>query len=152
MPDPRHPEQPKRVWSRPGPLLLGLVLALVAGGCREPNAASEYEVLRGAVENHSADTFDLTIRVDKLEPDDDISETVSCSLLNAEIYIDDKFSNFEAIAIGDVVELIGYFKPSSPRGKRFIVTYAQIARNEPLPPAPDLSAPTTQPTSKPQES
>jgi len=64
---------------------------------------------------------------------------VHCLLSSdAEVYINDKFSAIGAIAVGDTAELIGYRDPN--RVERFLVSLVHITRDEPLPPAPDLSA------------
>lgn len=130
----------------------GLALVLCAAGCREPGGSTHYEVFGGTVETLRADTFDLTIR-----PGDEWAgrvpgPAVSCLLTkNTEIYINDRFSRFDAIAIGDGVELIGYFEDAAAGGQRYVVSFAYITRNEPLPPAPDLSLPAPQPETQQEE-
>lgn len=129
-----------------------LVLALCVSGCREPGGSTHYEVFGGTVEALRADTFDLTIQPGERWAGPGAGPTVSCLLTkNTEIYINDRFSRFDAIAIGDTVELIGCFEEAAPGGRRFVVSFAYITRNEPLPPPPDLSPPATQPEPRQQE-
>jgi hypothetical protein len=128
-------------------------LVLCAAGCRKPGGAAHYEIFGGTVETLRADTFDLTIRPGDRWADRVRSPAVSCLLTkNTEIYINDRFSRFDAIAIGDGVELIGYFEEAAAGEQRFVVSFAYITRNEPLPPAPDLSRSATQPEPQQQES
>ncbi len=129
------------------------MMICVASGCRKPSTPSDYTVLAGTVESLRAETTcELTVRPGRRWSGHIKTATISCLLTNdAEIYVNDRFSSFAAIAIGDEVELIGY-RESNPRGERFVVAFAYITRNEPLPGPPDLSPPTTNPTTQPQES
>lgn len=134
---------PRVIGRRMRYLALCGVAALCAGGdCRQTRNVSEYHVISGTVTALRADTFDFTVAADNRWSTDEAPEPVSCLLTNdAEIYVNDKFSDFQEIAIGDAVELIGY-REQNPRGERFVVSLANITRNEPPAPPPDL---TTQP-------
>lgn len=131
-------------------LAVGLLVLCTVGGCPERDPPP-YVVRSGTVEGARADTGELTVRGGGLWSDRAKDRLISCLLTNdAETYVNDKLSSFDAIAIGDTLELLGHRK-SDPRGERFIVSFAYISRNEPLPPEPDLSPPPTQPTSNPSE-
>jgi hypothetical protein len=133
-------------------LLSGLMAGCLGGaGCEQPSAPNPYRFIEGTVEAVRADTFELTVRV--MQPWAPAAEqSASCLFTNdAEIYVNDRFSDFDAIAIGDSLSMIGYPEPG-PRGERFVVSLASISRNEPLPPTPDLTPPSTQPASPSQES
>ncbi len=123
----------------------------LAGGCEKPSTSSEYSVVDGTVEGLRADTFELTVRAGEHWPGMAPDSIISCLLTkDAEIYVNDRFSGFDAIAVGDDVELIGYPEPNR-RGERFVVATASIRRAEPLPDPPDLSPPATQPAAPPPQ-
>jgi hypothetical protein len=133
-------------------IAIGLLVACAVLGCNRQAPSNRHEVLTGTVEALQADIGQLTVRVPGLrrEPDDD--QKVTCLLANdTEVYINDRFRSFDAIALGDTVELIGYRDPS-PRAERFVVRLAYITRNEPLPSEPDLALKVTPVTTQPQES
>lgn len=130
----------------------GLVLLCAGGGdCDRRRNVSDYEVLHGTVTALRADTFDFTVAADNRWTANASPEPVSCLLTNdAEIYVNDKFSDFQEIAIGDAVELVGY-RELNPRSERFVVSLANITRNEPLAPPPDLTTQPTAATTQPEE-
>lgn len=132
---------------------LGLVMLswVVLSACDQENIPSEYNVINGTIESLRTDTAELTVRAEPAWPGWTKQDTLACVLTNdAEIYVNGRFRDFLSLAIGDAVKLVGYDEPSR-RGERFVVSYAYITRQEPLPPAPDIQLPTSQPTSQPQE-
>ncbi len=133
-------------------LFAALTSALLAVGCRPPSGPSRHEMIAGTVESVRPGTGELTVRTSGFgsEREQGQQEKVSCLLTSdAEVYINDRFSPPEAIAVGDLVELIGY-RESTPRAERFVVCLAQITRREPLPPEPDLSPMAATAASRPQ--
>lgn len=131
--------------------VVGALAACLAAGCKEQSSQYRHQALCGTVESVRAKTDQLTVRIIEDRPRRGADQKIACLLTNAEVYINDAFSSFDAIEIGDTVELIGYRDPS-PRAEQFIVSLACITRNEPRPPEPDLSPPTTSPATQPQES
>lgn len=130
--------------------LTTLVLASLRG-CPPPDSTTRYEVLLGTVVGLRAETGQLTVQTVESHPDGSKSRKISCLLTKTtEIYVNDRFSSFDAIAMGDTVRLVGHRDPE-PQTERLVVSFANILRNEPLPPEPDLSPPTTRPTTQPQE-
>jgi hypothetical protein len=125
-------------------LLLVVGIASAAwSGCEKQLPANRFDILTGTVQSLHADVGQLTIRTSSLRADPDASPYVHCVLGgDAEVYINDRFSALAAIQIGDTAELIGYRDPD--RAERFLVCLVHITRSEPLPPAPDLSLPSTQ--------
>jgi hypothetical protein len=114
-------------------------------GCSRQNSPSSYEAVSGVVASVQPDTGQLTIRCSGARPETDREREMACLLTNdAEVYVNDRFAGFEKIAVGDVIELIGY-SGSSPRDERFVVSFAYITRTEPPPPEPDLTPRATQP-------
>lgn len=130
--------------------LTALLLATLCG-CPPPDSTTRYEVRLGTVVGLRAETGQLTVQTVEGHLGGSKSRKISCLLTTTtEIYVNDRFSSFDAIAMGDTVRLVGHRDPE-PRTERFVVSFANIMRNEPLPPEPDLSPPTTRPTSQPQE-
>ena len=122
----------------------GLVAAWPIG-CGGQPPATRHEIVTGVVEGLRTETGQLTVRTTGMRHERDEEPTVSCLLTSdAEVYINDKFSRVAALTIGDTVELIGYPDPG-PRAERFLVLLAHVTRPEPLPPAPDLEVPASQP-------
>lgn len=133
-----------------GPAIAALTLWAVVG-CDPQRRPSDHLVLTGTVEGTRADTGLLLVRVEEPAAARFKNKRIACLLPNdAEIYINDKFTTFDAIEIGDTVELMGHVE-RNPREERFVVSVAEIKHNEPPPPPLDLSPPTTQPTSQPRE-
>ena len=131
--------------------LLAGVVAL-GHGCRNASGPEQHEALLGTVESIQPDTGQITVRVEELRGERSPTARITCLVTSdAEVYVNDRYSGFDAIEIGDTVELIGYRDPN-PRAERFIVCLTRIVRNEPAPPKPDLTPPATQPTTQPQES
>jgi hypothetical protein len=127
-------------------------LLVATAGCEQSQPPADYDVITGTVERTRAETGELTIRPRNPWTTGTDEPPLQCLITNdTEIYVDDRFSSFDAIQYGDKVELIGHPDPS-PRGERFVVTLAHIERNEPAPPPPDLRPATTQPTQPPKES
>jgi hypothetical protein len=125
-------------------VLVGLGVAWVLSGCEKQLPTNRYDVLTGTVQSLHADMGQLTVRITSLRPESDKNPYAHCLLSgDAEVYINDKFSTIGAIEVGDTAELIGYRDPN--RAERFLVCLVHITRDEPLPPAPDLSMPATQP-------
>jgi len=133
-------------------LRVAVIVALIPlWACGEQSRASKYEILSGTVEGVRAETGQLRVRPDDERHGRDENRKVACLLTSdAEVYINDRFSSFDAIEIGDAVELVGY-REQTPHTERFVVALAQITRNEPPPPEPELASPSTQPTSQRQE-
>lgn len=129
----------------------GLLATCAALGCGRQTPSNRHEILTGTVEAVQAETGQLTVRVPAVRAEPEENQKISCLLANdTEVYINDRFRSFDAIASGDTVELIGYRDPS-PRAERFVVRLAYITRKEPLPPEPDLALTTTQLTPQTQE-
>lgn len=126
-------------WRR----VVGLGALWVLAGCERQLPTNRYDVLSGTVQALQAEMGQLTVRTGAPRPEFGSSPNVQCLLSSdAEVYINDKFSAIDAIAVGDTAELIGYHDPG--RAERFLVCLVHIARSEPLPPAPGLSLPTTE--------
>ncbi len=131
---------------RPGPYvrlaLLGVAAVLCsAAQCRQQGTFSDYDVLHGTVQRLRPESSELVVAA--TNPWSDQSRTVTLNCLttsDTEIYVNDRFCSFEAIAIGDQVELIGY-RESNTRGERFVVVLANIQRNSKLPPPPEIVPP-----------
>lgn len=125
--------------------MVGLVLlaGLACGGqCNERRPPGEYLVLTGTVESLRSDTGLLVVRAEAPPQARGTERKVPCLVpSDAEIYVNDRFSSFDAIEIGDTVELIGYQDPNPP-GQRFVVVAAHITRNAPPPPEINLTPPT----------
>jgi hypothetical protein len=118
------------------------VLVLIAA-CGRQLPTNRYDVLSGTVQSLRAETGQLIVHVAAPRPEFGKTTSIACLLgSDAEVYINDKFSALSAIQVGDAIELIGYRHPD-PRTECFVVSLAYIARSEPLPPAPDLPAPST---------
>ncbi len=132
---------------------IGLVLLGVLTGCPRQSSRGDYKIIAGTVQSVNATERELTILVDPSSAQSDDPGKAACLLTSdAEVYVDDVFSGVEAIEIGDTVRLVGYVD-TSPQAERFVVSKAEIERNEPLPDPPDLSPPTTiPPTSQAKES
>lgn len=113
---------------------LALIIPLVLAGCQPPPARHTYAVLAGEVLSCHPRTGELTMRAaGALRRGDD---TVYCVLTqDSEIYINDRFSAIDAISIGDSIELVGY-RDARPPLERFVVSFAHVARAEPMAPAP----------------
>ncbi len=123
--------------------VVGLGLLWAAFGCGRKEPTNRHDVLAGTVQSLRPDMGQLTVHATTPRPEPDSNPNVQCLLSSdAEVYINDKFSTSDAIVVGDNVELIGYLDPD-PRAERFVVCLVYIARSEPLPPAPDLAAPST---------
>ncbi len=127
------------------------VVALCAGSeCRRQTLANNYEALSGVVMSVRTDTSELTVRVTDPAPERADAAVLACLLTNdAEVYINDRYSAVNAIAVNDAVELVGYHEDNA-RGERFVVCLAQISRPEARPVEPDLS-PRAQTATQPQE-
>jgi len=120
-------------------MLCVLPAACLLVGCEKQLPENRFDVIAGTVQSLHADMGQLTVRSSVLRPDATDHPYVHCLLSSdAEVYINDKFSAIGAIAVGDTAELIGYRDPN--RVERFLVSLVHITRDEPLPPAPDLSA------------
>jgi len=128
-----------RRWLR----VFGLGALWWLAGCERQLPANRYDVLSGTVQALQAEMGQLTVRTSTPRPEFGPNPNVRCLLSSdAEVYINDTFSAADAMVVGDTAELIGYHDPS--RAERFLVCLVHIARSEPLPPAPDLSVPTTE--------
>jgi hypothetical protein len=126
--------------------VIGLGLLWAASGCGRPVPTNRHDVLAGTVHSLRPDMGQLTVHTTAPRPELGSNPNLQCLLSSdAEVYINDKFSTSDAIVVGDNVELIGYMDPD-PRAERFVVCLVYIARSEPLPPSPDLTAPSTAPT------
>jgi hypothetical protein len=122
-------------------LLVLLAVAALTVGCESRDAISRYETLIGTVVTRDADTGELTVRTPAPRGAASSHRSDLCVVTeDTEIYLNDKFSLIGAIAVGDIVELIGYRDPH-PRPERFVVSFAVVNRDEPAPAPPDLSLP-----------
>ncbi len=129
---------------------LTLLLAITAGGCDQSYYAREFQVLSGTVEGSRSETRLLLVRVDDPEWTRIKEQRIACLVpADAEVYMNDRMTGFDAFGIGDTVELIGRFDLDT-REERFVVSFAYIAHNEPPPPALVL-APPVPPTTQPAE-
>jgi len=128
--------------SQSAAILIAGALALLATGCDQQSATSEYRVVNGTVVRLAADTdCEMTVQIDAAEAQREGRDTVTCLLTNdTEVYVNDRFSDLDDIVMGDAVQLIGYRK-SNPRGERFVLAYAKVTRNDPPPPPPNLEPP-----------
>lgn len=129
-----------RGWRRGWRVVAAAVLAACGlAGCAEQGTPGPYEVITGTVEGRRPETGLLLLRAAAPVGAEAAARQLACVLTSdTEIYVNDRFSSFEAIEIGDTVELVGCPDPS-PRGERFLVSLAHIQRNEPPPPELDLS-------------
>jgi len=132
---------------------IGLTLLATLTGCPRQSTRGDYKILTGTVQSVNATERELTILIEPSSSERTTPGKLACLLTSdAEVYVDDVFSGVEAVEIGDTVRLVGYVD-TSPQAKRFVVSKAEIERNEPLPDPPDLSPPTTiPPTSQAKES
>ena len=131
---------------------LNLLVACLLAGCGEQGRPERHEALIGTIESLHADTGQLTVRARGFRPEPDSEQSISCLLTSdAEIYVNDKFSDLAGLAVGDSVELVGYREPI-PRSERFLVALARVRCAAPPAPAPDLPLPTTAPETRPKES
>lgn len=134
-------------------LAVTLAAVTLCSGCERGSSVRGSVVLVGVVEGSRANTELLLIRVIEPRPSRPSEERVVCRVPgNAEFYVNDRFTPFEEVEIGDRVELMGYYDQTGPRDAQFVVLFASISRNEPPPPEVDLSVPPTQPIDQPQES
>ncbi|MBK9119653.1 MAG: hypothetical protein IPM18_08645 [Phycisphaerales bacterium] len=132
-------------------LLTGLGLVLLTG-CREQPAPGRHEVRQGIIESIRAESQEFTVRLDTWPHRTAAAgELIACLLSSdGEIYINDRFSPFESLQPGDEIEMIVYRDRGTPPDRN-VVTLASVTRPEPPAPVPDLTLPTTQPTTQPQE-
>lgn len=132
-------------------LLAAAIAAGLAGGCRPPSVTSSYEALAGTVEAVRSDTFELVVRLHPRAAERARASTVTCLCTkDTEIYLNDRFSAFDVLTVGDTLELIGYYEPNNPRGERFVVSFAYVVRQEAPPPEPVL-LPASIPANQPRE-
>lgn len=143
--------RPDKVRSGRCWLAAAVAAAGLAGGCRPPSATSSYEVLAGTVEAVRSDTFELVVRLHPRAAERARASTVTCLCTkDTEIYLNDRFSAFDVLTVGDTLELIGYYEPNNPRGERFVVSFAYVVRQEAPPPEPVL-LPASIPANQPRE-
>jgi len=130
---------------------MAALLVLLLTGCRQQSPPVDFESFIGTVEGVRPDTGLLVVRVNRPTTLRQSDERITCLVPgDAEIYVNDRFSRFEAIEIGDTVELVGYIERVS-RAQRFVVSSASISRNVPPPPPLELAPPATQATTQPRE-
>ncbi len=147
-----HP--PTRTIRNRACLAAALLSACALVGCDVQTQPVRYEAISGIVESVSTTTGQVTVRISEERSGRERGEELLGLITSdSELYINDRFSSFDAIEIGDSVELIGY-QDRAPvsRAERFIISLARITRNIPLPPEPDLSPPKPEPTTQPEES
>jgi hypothetical protein len=135
---------------RIGGVAVAVAALAVTCGCRQQPEPGEHEMLRGTVESLHPDVKQLNVRVEERRagaPSED--STILCLLTSGEIYINDKFSSFDDVAVGDTVNLVGA-RDAGAGTERFAVIVANITRPEPLPDPPDLDDDHTA-NSQPQE-
>ncbi len=121
---------------------------MLLAGCSNEPARYRHELLVGVVDAVQPETGRLVVRGPSPRGGTEEDVSVACLLTNdSELYINDKFSNFDAIRFGDSIEVIGY-RRADPPPERLVVSLAYITRHEPPPRAPDLglavAAPATQ--------
>ncbi len=113
-----------------------LLLTPLCACQREPHVP-QFVSLGGRVVGRVNETRELTV---KLASSDGIeAETVNCVVnAHSEIYINDRASGLDAVAIGDPLEIIGY-RDRTARADTFVVVFAYVRRPFAAPPPPDLS-------------
>ncbi len=120
------------------PALLGL-----AWSCERQLPTNRHDAITGVVQSQQVELGQLTIRPIPGRPELGENPTVQCLLsTDAEVYVNDQYSAPDAIQVGDTVEVIGHHDANS-RTDRFLVCLVLITRPAPLPPAPDLLAPSS---------
>jgi len=140
----------KRRWR--AALAPALTAACLAAGCTRQSSPSGYEVISGTVGEVHPETGQLTVRSGAAWVDSGKERALACLLTgDAEVYVNDRFSGFEALQVGDAIEVIAYRDPTS-QAERFVVCFAYVTRPEPPAPVPDLGPPATQSGHQPQES
>jgi hypothetical protein len=119
-------------------LLCGLVGTVWATpGCSRQGSSYRHELVTGTLESLDAATGQLVLRMNVPGTDDE--RKLTCLLTNdAEVYVNDVFSGWDALRPGDAAELIGFTDPEPPH-ERFIVALAHVARALPPVPEPDLT-------------
>ncbi len=127
------------------PAALLAALLVVVPACRPPAQPSDYRAIAGVIESLRPDTSELTARPTERAADRGVQPLVGVVTNDCEIYINDRAMGFDALRIGDEVEFIGYYEATSPRGQRFVISLANVSRDEPPPPNPlDLPQPDRQ--------
>jgi hypothetical protein len=130
--------------------LLGLVSAVAlfqTAGCSRQQPQSDYNAFYGTVRARDLDAGEVFVRTSHAPAGWRTNRDIPCVVTkDSEIYINDRFSQFQDIRDGDTAKLVGY------RDKdHFVVTFLTVARNEPAPPEPNLVEPATQAASRPTE-
>lgn len=150
--DPHSDRDVRQVRRRTAPwTLVALAALLWSVGCSEQSRPEQHVFLSGTVRSIRPESGQLTVKVSSAQRVREADQDVLCLLgSNTEVYINDRYSGFATIEIGDTVELVAYRDPD-PGAERFVVSRASITRNVPLPPPPDLSPPATEPTTQPEE-
>ncbi|MBK9126455.1 MAG: hypothetical protein IPM13_01460 [Phycisphaerales bacterium] len=129
---------------RSAAVLLAASLAAVPA-CRPPSQPSDYRAIAGVIESLRPDTSELTARPTERAADRSGQPLVCVVTNDCEIYINDRAMGFDALRIGDEVEFIGYYEATNQRGQRFVISLANVSRDEPPPQNPlDLPQPDRQ--------
>jgi hypothetical protein len=124
--------------------LLAAAMLCSAIGCSRQEPQSDYNAFTGTVRALDPDAGEVFVRTNRAPAGWRTDRDIPCVVTkDSEIYINDRFSEFQDIRYGDTAKLVGY------RDKdHFVVTFLIVARSEPAPPLPELAEP---PTSRPTE-
>lgn len=126
---------------------------MFAGGCEQRVEPPDYRVFVGRISARNATTGEIVVSVpaSDLRPEEaaaandagENGKALMCVLTkDSEIYVNDRFSRFEAIEVGDEVEIVGYLDPN-PQLRRFVVTSASVQHLQQPVSLPDLTVPTS---------
>ena len=132
---------------------LGLTTAMVAGllaaiGCSPQGSQAPYQAFFGTVKALDVESGEFFVRSQRGPKGWRTDRNIPCIVTkDSEVYINDRFSDFGQLTVGDTVELFGY----DDADRRFLVRFVHVTRSEPEPPLPVFSPPTTQPIPKPPE-
>ncbi len=114
------------------------------GACSERSSPSRFETISGIVAEVHPDTGQLTIHGAGNWPEAGKERDAACLATgDTEVYINDRFTRLEALAVGDAIEVVGYRDEVAQAG-RFVVCFAYVTRPEPPAPPPELRPAATQ--------
>lgn len=120
---------------------------LLTAGCTEERPANRYESINGEIRELSADTGEITLAAPPVGAFRAEASALRCLCTkDTEIYINDRFSNFDALRVGDTLRLVGYREASS-ESRRLVASYVRIER--PRPPSESPVSLTSRPATGP---
>ncbi|MEW6249351.1 MAG: hypothetical protein AB1716_01790 [Planctomycetota bacterium] len=120
-----------------GALALVPAAALWLAGCTAEPTRYRHELVSGEVWAVQPESGRLVVYGAGLRPDDD-QEEVACVLTGEpELYINDKYSSWDALRVGDAIEVIGY-PDRRPNAEGLVVCLALVTRSDAPVPPPDL--------------